>query len=163
MAEPSGSRKTPSYEGLKPASERARASARGSSKKVDTRCEVRLRKALWHAGARYRKNVRSLPGNPDIVFHGARLVVFCDGDFWHGKDWKQRKARLAEGTNPSYWIAKIERNRERDRKQTARLREAGWTVLRFWESEIHRATEAVVENILTTRDAQKLDKSAEKA
>ena len=152
------SAKTPSYDGLEPASEQASAAARGSSRKSDTRCELELRKTLWRAGARYRKNVASLPGKPDLVFPGARLAVFCDGDFWHGKDWEERRAKLAEGTNPGYWMAKIERNRERDREHTARLEAKGWTVLRFWESEIHECTEAVAEEILSTLET--LDEEA---
>lgn len=122
--------------------------ARGSSRKRDTRCEVKLRSALWRAGVRFRKNVASLPGKPDIVFPTHRLVVFCDGDFWHGKDWKERLPKLASGTNSAYWVAKIERNMERDREHTRRLGEAGWRVLRVWESEIHRQTDAVLERIL---------------
>jgi DNA mismatch endonuclease (patch repair protein) len=109
---------------------------------------VKLRSALWRAGVRFRKNVASLPGKPDIVFPTHRLVVFCDGDFWHGKDWKERLPKLASGTNSAYWVAKIERNMERDREHTRRLGEAGWRVLRVWESEIHRQTDAVLERIL---------------
>lgn len=156
MARSSNSRTTPSYDGLEPASKQASAAARGSSKKRDTRCEVKLRKALWHAGVRYRKNVRSLPGKPDIVFYRARLAIFCDGDFWHGKDWGERRSNLSKGANPDYWVAKIERNRERDREHAAKLDADGWTVLRFWESEIHEDTEAIVEEILSTLKA--LDK-----
>lgn len=151
----------PSYKGLRPASERASAAARGSSRKSDTRCEVKLRSVLWRAGARFRKDVRSLPGRPDIVFPGLRLAVFCDGDFWHGKDWEERRRKLARGSNPSYWIAKIERNRERDRETTRNLEAAGWTVLRFWESDILRDTTAVAEEILAARE--RLDRDRERA
>jgi len=125
-----------SYKGRKPASARASAAARGSSKKIDTRCEILLRRTLWAAGARYRKNVKELPGRPDIVFPKAKLVVFCDGDFWHGRNWESRRQKLAQGTNPDYWISKIERNIERDRLSTSKLEEMGWTVLRVWETEI---------------------------
>ena len=125
-----------SYKGLRPASPRATLAARGSSKKTDTRCEVALRRALWAAGCRYRKNVPGLPGRPDVVFSGARIVVFCDGDFWHGRDWETRRRKLGHGTNSAYWIAKIQRNIERDRQNTRLLQEMGWTVLRFWESRI---------------------------
>ena len=151
----------PSYKGLRPASKRASAAARGSSRKSDTRCEVKLRSVLWRAGARFRKDVRSLPGRPDIVFPGPRLAVFCDGDFWHGKDWEARRRKLARGNNPSYWIAKIERNRERDRETTGTLEAAGWTVLRFWESDILRDTAAVAEEILAVRE--RLDRDREGA
>jgi DNA mismatch endonuclease, patch repair protein len=126
----------PSYKGLRPASAQATAAARGSSKKTDTRCEVTLRRTLWAAGCRYRKNVPDLPGRPDIVFHGPKVAVFCDGDFWHGRDWETRCQKLGSGTNSAYWLAKIQRNMERDRQNTRRLQEMGWTVLHFWESQI---------------------------
>jgi DNA mismatch endonuclease (patch repair protein) len=151
------SRFSPSYKGLKPSSEAASAAARGSSRKEDTGCEVVLRSRLWRAGARFRKNVRNLPGKPDIVFSRPRLAVFCDGDFWHGKDWEERRQRLARGSNSGYWTAKIERNRERDRQHTQELEADGWTVLRFWESEIHGNPDAVVSRILAAIEG--LDKS----
>ena len=106
--------KTPSYKYLNAASASASKAARASSKKQDTKPELRLRRALWRAGHRYRKNVATLPGKPDIVFVRARLAVFCDGDFWHGRNWPERKAKLEQGHNPGYWVAKIERNMERD-------------------------------------------------
>src|SRR6266446_6323651 len=100
----------PSYKGLRPASAHATMAARGSSKKTNTRCEVALRRALWAAGFRYRKNVSDLPGRPDIVFLRARIAVFCDGDFWHGRDWESRRQKLGRGTNSAYWLAKIQAN-----------------------------------------------------
>jgi DNA mismatch endonuclease, patch repair protein len=139
----------PSYKGRRPASERASRAARGASRKTDTRCEVKLRSLLWRAGARFRKDVTALPGRPDIVFARACLVVFCDGDFWHGKDWSSRRRKLASGTNAPYWIAKIEANIARDRRHEAALRDSGWTVLRFWESAIHTSPEAVARDILS--------------
>lgn len=141
-------RTSPSYLGRAPASPRASAAARGASKKVDTAHELALRRLLWRAGCRYRKDVQALPGRPDIVFARARLIVFCDGDFWHGKDWKARQKKLRAGTNADYWLAKIGRNRERDRRNGALLRAAGWTVLRFWESEIQADAGRVAARIL---------------
>ncbi|HEX5716040.1 MAG TPA: very short patch repair endonuclease [Thermoanaerobaculia bacterium] len=135
------------YRGRKPASPRASAAGRGSSKKSDTKCERLLRQALWAAGYRYRKNVANLPGHPDVVFRRARLAVFVDGDFWHGRDWEYRRQKLQAGSNPDYWIAKIQRNMERDRETTSRLQELGWTVLRFWESEIQASPQEVVQKI----------------
>lgn len=142
----------PSYKGRQAASARASAAARGSSHKRDTRCEVKLRSLLWRAGARFRKDLASLPGRPDIVFPRQRLAVFCDGDFWHGKDWPARREKLAQGANAPYWIAKIEANRARDRRHTAALEAEGWAVLRFWESTIHANPEAVVREILSSLD-----------
>lgn len=138
---------SPSYKGLKPASPQASAAARGSSRKRDTKPEQLLRRALWAAGLRYRKDVGGLPGRPDIVFKGARVAVFCDGDFWHGKDWVERRKKLARGSNPQYWIAKIERNMERDRARTRELEAAGWLVMRVWESEIRDEVDELVVRI----------------
>lgn len=87
-------------------------------------------------GLRYRKNVVSLPGKPDIVFERAKVAIFCDGDFWHGRDWPAQKQKLSKGHNPAYWIQKIERNMERDQHNTALLENNGWVVLRFWETDI---------------------------
>jgi DNA mismatch endonuclease (patch repair protein) len=73
------------------------------------------------------------------VIRRARVAVFCDGDFWHGRNWPQRRAKLARGWNASYWIAKIERNRARDRQTAKALRALGWHVVRVWESDVRRA------------------------
>ncbi|NJL29017.1 MAG: very short patch repair endonuclease [Thermoanaerobaculia bacterium] len=140
--------RTPSYKGLRPSSKRASSIARSASRKTDSRCEVKLRSLLWRAGARFRKNVTALPGVPDIVFPKARVAIFCDGDFWHGRDWDARRQKLERGSNAEYWIAKIERNMERDREHTAQLVALGWTVIRAWESDIQRGPEPVVETIL---------------
>ncbi len=138
------------YKGRHPASPRASAAARGSSKKKNTACELALRKALWASGFRYRKNVAEMPGHPDILFPRARVAIFCDGDFWHGNHWETRRRKLKAGTNPDYWLAKIQRNMERDRETTLRLEGLGWVVLRFWESEIRADTRKIVEKIGAT-------------
>lgn len=87
-------------------------------------------------GLRYRKNVKTLPGKPDIVFPRARVVVFCDGDFWHGRNWNKLRSNLKKGTNANYWSAKIAYNIERDRRNTDMLKKAGWQVIRLWETDI---------------------------
>ncbi len=102
----------------------------------DTSLELAVRSELHKRGARYRCNVQSMPGRPDLLFTSARLVVFIDGDFWHGYRYPQWKDRLSE-----YWKAKIERNRARDRRNHRRLRRAGWRVLRVWEHEIRSNAE----------------------
>jgi DNA mismatch endonuclease (patch repair protein) len=111
-----------------------------------------LRRALWANGCRYRKNLAGLPGRPDIAFLRPQVAVFCDGDFWHGRDWESRREKLSRGTNSAYWIAKIQRNIERDRQNTRRLEDLGWTVVRLWESQIRsdteRAAEVVIEAIM---------------
>jgi G:T-mismatch repair DNA endonuclease (very short patch repair protein) len=94
------------------------------------------------------------------VFLGARLCVFCDGDFWHGRDWEVRQQKLRRGSNSDYWLAKIQRNMERDRQNTQRLQETGWTVLRFWESEIQSDLAGVVRRVLEALRGQKADPAA---
>jgi len=91
---------------------------------------------------RYRKNVKALPGKPDIVFIRAHVVVFCDGDFWHGHNWEEQKPKLRQGTNAKYWLSKIESNIERDRLNNALLEADGWSVLRLWETDIKRDPQA---------------------
>ncbi len=88
-----------------------------------------------------------LPGKPDLVFMQSRIVVFVDGDYWHGRRWTVRKQKLTEGTNAAYWVAKIEGNRKRDRKTNRLLRAAGWTVLRFWETDIARRADAIAAKV----------------
>jgi DNA mismatch endonuclease (patch repair protein) len=137
-----------SYKGLRPGSLRASAAAHGASKKTDTKPEMVLRRALFRHGLRFRKNVRTLRGCPDIVFARAKIAIFCDGDFWHGRNWIQRRRKLEKGSNPTYWIAKIDRTMERDLANQRWLEEKGWQVLRFWETEILSNPYSVVAEIL---------------
>jgi DNA mismatch endonuclease (patch repair protein) len=145
--------KAPTYKHLKPASAKASKAAKGSSRKKDTKPEVTLRKILWARGYRYRKDVASLPGRPDIVFASARVAVFCDGDFWHGRDWRKRRQKLLRGHNPDYWIAKIKRNMERDRRNTRELTRGGWHVLRLWETDIMKSPETCADQVLAVLEA----------
>lgn len=105
-------------------------------KRSHTRAELLIRQELWARGYRYRLHVRGLPGCPDLVFRERRVIVFVDGDFWHGRNWSQRKTRLAAGSNAEYWLAKIGANRARDRKRTSELRRLGWFVVRLWETDV---------------------------
>ncbi|MDO8589001.1 MAG: very short patch repair endonuclease [Armatimonadota bacterium] len=110
-------------------------------KSEDTTPEVTFRKALWAGGVRYRLHPARLPGKPDIVLRRSRLVIFIDGDFWHGNQWRSRghaslEAQFVASPNASYWVPKIDRNMRRDRLNTAALLEQGWRVLRFWESAV---------------------------
>lgn len=97
----------------------------------DTSIEIALRKALWHEGIRYRKNYRALPGTPDIAITKYQIAIFCDSEFFHGKDWEVLKPRLEKGNNPDYWVKKIERNRQRDIEKDKELLALGWTVIHF--------------------------------
>lgn len=103
-------------------------------KNKDSDIELLLRKELWNRGLRYRKNVTSIIGKPDIVFIGKKVAVFCDSEFWHGYNWEDRKNDIK--SNQDFWIKKIERNMERDIEVTKALEETGWKVLRFWGKEI---------------------------
>ena len=111
----------------------------------DSKIEVKLRKELWSRGMRYRKNVANVMGKPDLAFIGKKVAVFCDSEFWHGYDWENRKAQIK--TNKDFWITKIERNMERDREVTERLRNEGWIVLRFWGREIMDETSRCADEI----------------
>jgi len=104
---------------------------------------------LWRAGFRYRKNVKSLPGKPDLVFMSHRVAVFCDGDFWHGRNWEGLRAKLSRGHNAPYWVSKVETNRKRDLMNTERLQSEGWLVLRFWETDIKSCPSSILETIRT--------------
>lgn len=125
----------PRFDDLEPSSQAASNTKKRNPAK-NTRPELALRRELWSLGGRYRLHVNDLPGKPDLVFVGARVVVFCDGDFWHGRDWSARRAKLETGSNGGYWVAKIESNIARDRKQEQELEAAGWQVIRLWESDI---------------------------
>lgn len=112
---------------------------------TNTKDEVRLAKALWHQGYRYRKNNRTVFGTPDLTFKKLKIALFVDSEFFHGKDWKTQKNRVK--TNTEFWQKKIERNRQRDVEVNEKLREQGWTVIRFWSSEIEKNLEDCVAKI----------------
>lgn len=114
-------------------------------KRKDTQVELLLRKALYKRGIRYRIDYGKLPGRPDIAVTSKRIAIFCDSEFWHGRNWEEKKEKIK--TNREYWIPKIERNIARDKQNNKKLFETGWVVLRFWESEILRSIESVCEKI----------------
>jgi DNA mismatch endonuclease (patch repair protein) len=126
-------------------------------KSKNTRPEISLRKALWIRGMRYRVNVRTLPGKPDIVFTRAKIVVFCDGDFWHGHNWAIRGLSSFEDELARYsqfWKDKISGNVERDIKNTARLEAEGWIVIRIWESDIKNDVSKCASTIIEIHQRQ---------
>lgn len=114
-------------------------------KNKDSDIELTLRKALWRRGLRYRKNVKEVYGNPDIVFKGKKVAIFCDSEFWHGYDWENQKYTFK--SNKEFWISKIERNMQRDQEVNKKLTSEGWTVLRFWGKDIKYRTEECAEKI----------------
>lgn len=116
----------------------------------DTKIELKLRKALWKKGYRYRKNYKELPGCPDIVLTKYRIAIFCDGEFFHGKDWEVLKPRLEKSNNSEFWIKKITRNMERDDEINKQLLFRDWTVIRFWGKDILRNTDECIRVIEET-------------
>jgi DNA (cytosine-5)-methyltransferase 1 len=118
----------------------------------DTTPELAFRRALWARGLRYRVNATDLPGKPDIVIPSARLAIFVDGDFWHGNQFRKRKLTALEEQFPetatkTYWLTKIRRNMTRDAANTSVLLSQGWSVLRFWESQLHADLEGCVATV----------------
>lgn len=116
-------------------------------KSTNTSIELQLRKALWHKGYRYRKNYKELPGKPDIVLTKYKIAIFCDGEFFHGKDWEVLKLRLEKGKNAEYWVNKISRNRNRDWENDKKLLFLGWTVIHFWGQDILKHTDECIQVI----------------
>ena len=116
----------------------------------NTSIEVMLCKELRKRGYGYRKNYKELPGKPDIVLTKYKIAIFCDSDFFHGKDWDALKKRLSDGSNPDFWISKIEKNMDRDESNSTELRHMGWIVLRFWGSDIKKNVVSCVNEIETT-------------
>ena len=109
----------------------------------DTGPELLLRSALFRRGQRFRKNVRTLPGSPDVVFPGRRVVVFVDGDFWHGYRFDKWRTTVSV-----FWQDKIQRNIARDRLVDERTLQQGWHVIRIWEHEVDSDVDAVVDRII---------------
>lgn len=110
----------------------------------DTSIEVKLRKELWSRGYRYRKNWKALPGTPDIALTKYKIAVFCDSEFFHGKDWEIIRPRVERGNNGAYWVEKIEKNMARDAAKDQALLARGWTVVHFWGREIMKDPEECV-------------------
>ena len=109
----------------------------------NTKPELKVRQWLWRHGYRYRLNVKSVPGKPDIVMRKYRTAIFVNGCFWHGHTPLSRGEGLGERpccripeTNREFWVNKIRRNRERDQQDYQLLRENGWQVIVVWECQL---------------------------
>ena len=126
-----------------------------SNKSKGTKPELVLAKAMWALGLRYRKNSGGIFGKPDFSFKKYKVAVFVDGEFWHGKDWEQRKVEIKG--NREFWIAKIERNIRRDMEVTGRLKAEGWTVLRFWSNDVVKNTPYCAEKVKEIVQARGID------
>ena len=126
-----------------------------ANKSKGTKPELALAKAMWALGLRYRKNSGSIFGKPDFSFKKYKVAVFVDGEFWHGKDWEQRKVEIKG--NREFWIAKIERNIRRDMEVTGRLKAEGWTVLRFWSNDVVKNAGCHAEKVKEIIQARRID------
>lgn len=127
-------------------------------KNKDSKIECVLRKALWNKGYRYRKNYSKLPGKPDIVLPKYRIAIFCDSEFFHGKDFDQLKVQLSKSQNPDFWINKIQKNIEHDEDVNMILRSQNWTVIRFWGKDIIKMTDECVRVIEETIFENKINR-----
>ena len=116
-----------------------------SVKGRSTEPELLMRRLLTNLGLRYREQASDLPGKPDFVSDALRLALFVDGDWWHGRDWPDRKSIPI--ANAVYWEAKLGRNVRRDGQVTARLRSMGWSVVRIWESDLRSQPQVVSKRV----------------
>ncbi|WP_026653309.1 very short patch repair endonuclease [Butyrivibrio proteoclasticus] len=116
----------------------------------DTKIEMLLRKELWSKGYRYRKNYKMLPRNPDIAITKYKIAIFCDGEFFHGKDWEVLRPKLEKSNNSEFWINKISKNRQRDEDVNKKLQFEGWTVIRFWGTDIRKNIDECIKVIEET-------------
>lgn len=136
----------PSFAGLRPASTGSSRSKRSNYSR-GTKHELVLTMKLRRLGLSFRRNVKDLLGKPDIVFPRQKLVVFCDGDFWHGRNWRKLRKGLLHSANSEYWMQKISMNRRRDSLVTRQLKNLGWKVIRLWETDIQRDSEMIANRI----------------
>jgi len=118
----------------------------------NTVIELLLRKKLFSLGYRYRVNFKDIYGKPDIVFIRNKVAIFCDSEFWHGKDYLEGKKPKS---NTDYWYKKIERNIQRDAEVTSRLQKEGWCVLRFWGKDIMKNLDSCVNSIISALQIRK--------
>ncbi|CAM4134409.1 very short patch repair endonuclease [Zobellia nedashkovskayae] len=111
----------------------------------NTKPELAFRKALYAAGYRYRIDYKKLIGRPDIVLKKYKTVIFVDGEYWHGYNWEERKPKVK--TNREFWIAKIERNIQRDQEVNEELDRLGYKVFRFWETEVKKELDRCLDEV----------------
>lgn len=123
-----------------------------ANKGKGTKLELLFGKLLWNAGVRYRKNDKTVFGKPDFVIRKMKIAIFCDGEFWHGRDWEERKND--HKSNCDFWYSKIERNIKRDEEVNEQLQADGWTVFRFWETEITKESDKCLNTILNYMNAK---------
>lgn len=118
-----------------------------------TLAEKMFRLYLWSKGFRYRINDKKLPGSPDIVIRKSKVIVFIDGEFWHGYNWEEKKRKIK--SNRGFWIPKIERNMQRDSENNKKLKQLGYKVFRFWEHQIKANIEGSANKVISFIDRTK--------
>ena len=122
----------------------------------DTKPEMIVRKELWRRGFRYRLNHKRLPGHPDLVLRKYRTCIFINGCFWHGHLVESNKMESSAcckipSTNHEFWVAKIRRNKERDREEQKQLAAMGWHCITVWECELKpKVREQTLESLAFT-------------
>ena len=110
--------------------------------------EVMIAKSVWHRGYRYRLNYKALPGSPDVALTKYRIAIFIDGEFWHGKNFEQRKNKLKN--NKDYWIEKIQENIDRDLRNDKLLRQMAWYPIHFWSNDVIKYCNQCIDEIIYT-------------
>jgi len=118
-----------------------------------TKIEIKLRKALWFAGIRYRTNVSDIYGHPDIAIKKYKIAIFCDSEFWHGHEFE--KLKISKTANKDYWIRKIARNMERDAEVNSILEASGWTIIRFRGKDIQKKIEECSTSVINAIEEAK--------
>jgi DNA mismatch endonuclease (patch repair protein) len=144
----------PSYRDFQPASQTS-SLIKKKNRSKDTKHEELLRSRLHRLGLRFRKNASGMTGKPDIIFQRSKVIVFCDGDFWHGRDWRKLKKKLSRGSNPDYWTKKIAANMRRDSNVNRILTSRGWHVIRAWETDILKDVDLVaglIKDVVKSRE-----------
>lgn len=149
----------PSFRALRPSSP-ASSNAKRANRARATKAELSLQSALRKLGLRFRANNKLVLGVPDVLLVDAKIAVFCDGDFWHGRQWPKLRRSLRRRANASYWVDKIAANRRRDETVARSLRQSGWCVMRFWETDIHAHANKIAARI-AARAAQRLTEAAD--
>jgi len=120
-----------------------------SIRSKDTKPELIVRKGLWRKGFRYRLNDKRLPGHPDLVLRKYRTCIFINGCFWHGHE--GCKYYTIPKTNTEFWVAKVKRNKERDKEEQRKLAKMGWHSIVVWECELKpQKREGTIDSIAYT-------------
>lgn len=117
-------------------------------KNKDTKIEVAVRKWLYSKGFRYRKNLKTLPGHPDIVLSKYKTAIFVHGCFWHRH--QNCKDATTPKTRTNFWEAKFEKNIKNDQRANLELARLGWNVITIWECQVEKNFDSTMEHIIQT-------------